>query len=429
MQQLQLYLQLKQLEQNYDRSQHQRFAFLAYECEQQLRDYQTNKSNTYIALINYIHSYVYNPFHGNPSSHHLHRIILNTQAIIYLENYNQIKFQQNLQIALQIDHQLLQYFDNQLRCSTIVEEDDDQDINPDTRDSFIFDPMKGLKLQQLIQFLSKSSKTYKYPKPTQPLNNNINSLLLKNNQNYHTQNLFNNLITNLIIKIFKIFQKDYQLDIINIIKINSIKYLKILNKEIMINTISLNLEVMIHSLSNNTFKNKSNSIKLRITKSSLDKPLLFQSPLQQDLLNTFELTNPNNNIQTTQNQIIFTAQKLKILLINYFIITYYTSQRLAQQYKKQPQIQQVSLLGSLFTPQVLKEMQYLNDDLLPQQEYTISLQYQEITVEKKIEENTNNNNNNLVNHNLNLNSLFNLKLLKQNKENKLIQPFLHFELK
>ena len=47
----------------------------------------------------------------------------------------------------------MQYFDKQLRCGTIAEEDDDEEVNPDTHDSYVFDPMKGIKLQKEIQLL------------------------------------------------------------------------------------------------------------------------------------------------------------------------------------------------------------------------------------------------------------------------------------
>lgn len=47
----------------------------------------------------------------------------------------------------------MQYFDKQLRCGTITEEEDDEEVHLDSNDSYVFDPMKGLKLQKEIQLL------------------------------------------------------------------------------------------------------------------------------------------------------------------------------------------------------------------------------------------------------------------------------------
>ncbi|CAD8114740.1 unnamed protein product [Paramecium primaurelia] len=395
MQQLQLYLQQKQLEENQDRQQHQRFALLAYECEQQLRDYQPNKSNTYIALINYIDCYGYNPFDEQ---------YLNTQAIVQLENYNQIKFEQNLQIALQIDNQLLQYFDKQLRCGTITEEEDDEEVHLDSNDSYVFDPMKGLKLQKEIQLLQKQSKSSKQLKSVQPYYD-------KDYPSYKQQYQYSSVKKQLKLSDQKSDDYDDIQDFSNKLnqdeqeyqedqQYNQDQFYQIPQDTQQRDDDQYDIP-QFGSYDSVTFKQQLQEQiqfyqnELRISKQSLEKPLLFQSPLKQDLLNKFELTNGNNNIVTSENKNEFNNSEIKYQInsANKFIndqeqqnipvpISESPQRLRQQQLKKQPQIQQVSLLGSLFTPQVLKEMEYLNDDLLPQQEYSIPVQYQEITVER-----------------------------------------------
>ncbi|KAM3135391.1 hypothetical protein pb186bvf_012549 [Paramecium bursaria] len=347
------YLEDKLDSEQRERKINQKYAIKALDLEQETiikEEAPLLKSLTYLCIEDFIQQFGYNPFQ---------QVQISKSIIQTFEQQLSNNLKKNILSCIEVDKQLIAYFTYQTRFGTIEEEEEQEQSE---QDSFGFDVYKGIEIQQEIDQLRQQNKrgsqryqlereyplykqkhsSQKREQPSQPdLQQQLEEIQTQIDK-FQQDN--NNIFMNIHIKQQK-EPIDHNLE-------ESYEQEEQYEKQ---------QGYMLESYPNDV--PQFGSVESQQFQGELQRQISHYSmELRKSLSQKqqFEQRHYQSNLFPTQEE----SPK---------------RQKIKRQKQSQPQL---SLLGSLFTNTALNEMQQLNDDVIPIQEYAPPNQYQEINVER-----------------------------------------------